>query len=1730
MEGEQDELLARLMEIHLGLRKEERRDFVLHRALTKVAGARPRAELEKVFDEGGSVRMTGGQHILKKEDLPRHLDREVITHPSIPELVIDTYQEDIDTLLYHGVIEFRTQDAFFITPKGANYLKTKEAAPHKNSTLGVSIGFDGSGISDLQWNALRDSWLAEFGGTIVDLTRTENEISFLWSGANQERLLLFAEDGRLDIAVIEAGGVAVYEIVEGDECLYQYVPVVEPMARPPVLDVGSSEMKAAAGNVDVLILTVTDTEREAVLDVMRPYPGRDEILEGAISETTYRFGQFGRYCTAHVECTMGGDGRQGAMLTARDAIVELKPKALLILGIAFGVSRKKQRLGNVLIAESIFPYGLQRVGSPDKIYRDTEILCGQILSERFRTRRSGWRMFRGNKRVEVQQGQMLSGPVLIDNKEFRDELVMEFPRALGGEMEGAGAYAAAHKGGTEMILVKAICDWADGTKNNRAQPFAARTAVSLAVHVLSKPDVLHALGAHDVVGSPPSPTTPNIESPSEGEPPIPPIPNHEHSAASPYLSRQVCRTEDVNSYRHYFASEEVVHDLANVIAKYKRVALVCDAGVGKSTELDQVAALYSKSDSPFHVELVRLNKYVDESIPGLLCADWEQVPEAALLIILDGFDEIEAPNLGNAVRRIQTFADEHPQAHILISCRTNFYNTKTEQYSGTLANFETYTLLDLTDTAIAQYVATQIGSRATTFLKAARENHLYELLRLPFYLIRLVGLFAINNELPRSRAEIFELLLQQRMDHEIVRAASMSVDLREKHRLIIRTLERLALAMEALGRNYISDVEFHDVVSDEEARKLVKQCTLFEKDTSKELTWKFEHNMFQEFLAGRALARQPLAVIKDFVSFKPDYEKIIPSWVNTVSFLVSNLEQGSPVLGGLMKWIEEIEPELFIKFEADKIESSARTDIVKRVFNLYKERRIKIDQDKFDYGELARFGVADEIVDFLLTEAEQSTDAAAIINSIILLGYAHVPRKQKQRTIDVLVRHATNNGDSEDQSYIQSRALLALTSLQYASADVVARVAPPLRSSDSTWVRFALYELLIQSNSVDEYIEVFLEGIDIAQGIGRLGDEHYWLGEGIKQATDARALKLILAHIKNNFRRWERSTMEATMSAVIANAVNAYLTDKTILNEILELLTFLLNENNHEEARELAGFFEKTGTRFDTFRRVLAAPVSCRTQAELLAILADENCLRYFVEQYLAGGFTQDVSEFQSSLSWLGSAGLFTFFNELINRATGDKFVLQPPAHDIKPKKRQSRNQSFNLLFDKLGFIQKIVEVFVIENKDSFTLDELLQLRRSNYQDEMKYLGIILESLREIAHEHDNTVTIEVAVGSVCRNWESGSIGQIYKYLSQDTGNERVLTDEQRGYIETWCMHNLHAVDFKTALTTFPDDKYSVRPYARYLWFFRRKLALQFPIPVLLDMLSLDGFMRWALQVENAIPLAEELNEEDATERILENLERGIANDFVLNDHLQYCQKHHVHDVVPLAMRVLTSDGNAGSRDAALTTIMAFANAKSNLERALPDVTNYFKWRIVDELTKLKSCFCRDYLRGVLAQGDDGEKSKASWYLVKLQDIDGLNHFVEDIITNRQYGFSFTEVSPLRSVEIPEAIPSLLSLLDASYQTDFVREGFNNLQSDVLTALTNIAVKSHGTYERVRTAIETFIKQNLETNDRVRFLYFQLNTLERTYYTRKSESISLVEVLPMLDNIGEAHTARRIHG
>jgi nucleoside phosphorylase len=240
--------------------------------------------------------------------------------------------------------------------------------------------------------------------------------------------------------------------------------------------------------LDVLLVTATKVETYAVLNAVKKLHDV-EPKSVHIGSNTYRdLKKLGGARTYMVRCGQGSGGTHGSALTLADAIGDLKPSAIVMVGTAFGIDPKKQHIGTVLVSRQIFDYAPQRVGTGDEggksvIPRGDRVSASPKLLAKFENSEYDW------DAANVQFGLLLSGPNLVDNLEYREELRQREPEAIGGEMEGAGLYAVAERNKVDWIIVKAVSDWADGKKHVKKQErrmIAAENAARFTVHVMEQ--------------------------------------------------------------------------------------------------------------------------------------------------------------------------------------------------------------------------------------------------------------------------------------------------------------------------------------------------------------------------------------------------------------------------------------------------------------------------------------------------------------------------------------------------------------------------------------------------------------------------------------------------------------------------------------------------------------------------------------------------------------------------------------------------------------------------------------------------------------------------------------------------------------------------------------------------------------------------------------------------------------------------------------------------------------------------------------------------------------------------------------------------------------------------------------------------------------------------------------------------------------------------------------------
>jgi predicted NACHT family NTPase len=1174
-----------------------------------------------------------------------------------------------------------------------------------------------------------------------------------------------------------------------------------------------------------------------------------------------------------------------------------------------------------------------------------------------------------------------------------------------------------------------------------------------------------------------------------------------------YLGRTVLLYAEATSNEASFLKYYNAKDIIEILEIENRVVLLADAGYGKSIELERLASFYSSKEAKYYPILIGLNLYTNEKIEELLPEYWKEIPEESLLVIMDGFDEIPSENKITAVREIEKFSEKYENCKMVISCRTNFYIAENTNYSGTLKSFTAYMLNELDWEESDEYITRMLNNKKDMFYKTTSKNKSSELLYNPFYLKFLVKKYLDEGKLPSSRNDIFEELIKSRIhfDDEHFRTTTNENPSKNKE-IVFRHLKKIALLMETLCRNYITTKEYFSIVQEEKIRNILILTGIWNNRDDK---WQFEHNSFQEYLAATALASVSTNKIKKFLSFPPHYNVVIPSWVNTLSFLLNSYNNSE-----LKKWILKIQPELTIKFEPDRVNSSLKKTIFNRIFNNYKKKKIWIDRDKYNLFELAKFGECEETLDFLVRHININEYYTVVANAISLLIHMDIPNKHKQRIKTELI----NITVGYNNKYIKNDAMIALGVLKLNDKKVIEELFTAFGNSEDDWIRYGMYVLIERSDFLDEYIDYFLDGIKFysdrfsnSEKDTRISNEFWHLESGLQNVKrDGSALK-ILNHLIAKPAIVHIIGFDRVMPKLMENIANIYL--ETNNNEIFQKicdLFLLLNKHYYKpEAHYCLTFFNKSCTRLIAFQTIYSqkGKLDFHDLFGCLANLSDKDCTEIIIKEYSEKKIEDnEIWGYQQNLT----GELYYVFNKRINEVSGNKFVIKPP-RDYNKENEETLKKDIELLFDKNRFLKEIELVFEKEHIEHITDELLSDIRYDRFDKQNNYQHIITKFLRDNFEEHERKKE-NVITHIKNMDWGYFQTSEIYNLLSS---NQKIdLNNSQLTILKNWCLQNLKKVDFKTALKQ-EGKTTTASILSIILSYFLRHFKFSYPKETLLDMLSFD----W--HGVGTDYLEEFLTTEEMTERILNNLNEDKCNDYTLRNYFKFCRKHKVKSSENYAVKeILNSEREIDTRKLALDLIVCLGITDSTILRLTKKICDSFKWELIEILVKNDYKKVIDYLLDVLKHGANEEKTIASGFLMRMQNLEGLKFYTETLEREKRFVHNWHQQRAISSIRNPKALKYLLRLLILSYDKDLQEDKFDTLYREIENVLTNIALTNDRNFKSVYNAIDRFIKEHKKKNNKINFLNSYLERLERQFYFSKSQNISLSEALEKLKLIG----------
>lgn len=519
--------------------------------------------------------------------------------------------------------------------------------------------------------------------------------------------------------------------------------------------------------------------------------------------------------------------------------------------------------------------------------------------------------------------------------------------------------------------------------------------------------------------------------------------------------------------------------------------VIADPGYGKSELLRQVK---KNGDTKG-----RAAAFIDlkDTAPGEIAGFYN---EGTVIYCFDALDEVRYDHYQGIIQALYHFAEAHPEASILISCRRHDAANNREkfyQFSG----FEFIGIAPFEYPMIKSYIEQEgIDDEElmqTLFHRARPIRDKLSLLSIPRYLkavITLVQKQEVSKEQIKTwkRKDFFERFIYTRLEEAAKVAAGKEGALKQNEKEITkRVLEKLALVMEIYQVNRISKDEFVSFLDGVQSNVNLVFLNICDIDTFFKRvleTWveqgveylEFNNTEFQEYLAAKELARvagNPQAIY-DLV-MQPQFGNIYSNWYDVLRYLVEiKPEMILPIMEFLNQklgqWVDSGYWDLLSGVNPQELAESDRAKVFEYAFGyLQNHKSAFIANPRVD---IAQFYAAANYP--LLREPIPMTDEDSVrrlynqidlIKFLAVKGLLNEPEKEKwqQRLIGFAMQ--------EEHETIQANSIVALH--HFDDLELLKKIVPVFKSTNIK-VRQAFIQACYRVDpNADFSVGIFLEAL-----------------------------------------------------------------------------------------------------------------------------------------------------------------------------------------------------------------------------------------------------------------------------------------------------------------------------------------------------------------------------------------------------------------------------------------------------------------------------------------------------------------------------------------------------------------------------------------------------------------------------------------------------------------------------
>lgn len=1170
----------------------------------------------------------------------------------------------------------------------------------------------------------------------------------------------------------------------------------------------------------------------------------------------------------------------------------------------------------------------------------------------------------------------------------------------------------------------------------------------------------------------------------------------------------------------------IINLLEKQAENQNKIVLLSIAGFGKTEELKNIAGYFSMEGKLFYPVKFSLRDYEGQTIEDILLSynpDWRNIREEYLLLLFDGLDEASDYRKQTFINHLNAFVESNPKAQVVISSRYNSYEPQHPQLRG----FEIYILKKLTHSDIHHYLLEKLETEKEEFIELLRERNFYEYISNPYYLTRLVRFYKEKEiTFPNNKVELFERILFEQLEKD--EGTYHIPDLKEK---LLPVARQIAFCMTLAGKSALTDAEMQALIPDQDTKRLLNHFSVLNRNAEAMGSWSFEHKNLQEYLCASALTSYPFKQVKEIISFQ-NGNKLLPAFLNTVSFLFELLEKSSPLFHDLSQWMNTNEPELLIRFEKEQLSKPTRTEIFKRIFNYYKDKGITIRvSTNFSYEELARFtDIENDVIDFLSKEIANGINPELIYDTLSILSYCKKPYLYKDKLIAILLDVITHKNNPV---YDKAKAIVTFTYLELTDQALFEKIINSGIDLTDPEIRQACISFLNHGVFFETYSDFILKSIVILeewQKKRNMAGSFTVLKELILKFKDPKKVKEIFQYClvdRSCLRRHDfHKEFQFELSEVkelLGKAIAVYQQDKSILPIIYRLYCGMESLSvDNEWFKPFKSFFEKTCGTTTIFMHFYKHDKRTRD----IMSFADAECCDFLIAEYKAGKVSvSDMIVFRNVLSHV-NFNLFEAFYEKLKELGTPAFIVEDMNVDYNQIRLQQEEKNQLMLLDRELFVEEANTIFALIKNEKFGTEALwfsenIELRK--YQS-----SLVLKTIRDTClHTTGKVITKKEILQhyQADKMWDGFVIDTVYDMLK----NKREVHPELLVKVTAWCKHQIKVLDFENSIKD-QDDTYTVN---RKIEFVKEVFCLLEPDlddSLLLKMLPSDheSFNGWnddANRKTVASVVTEGVtNKELLKNTVVTNIKKGKLAIPVLLSHFTICHKLHYKE----CLRELY--------EAALSlhrphyTRIKLAEYYLGLGGEIIDFTSHLKvppvtpneqqlssweWFLIDRLQFIEPAIVTGLLLEVLNDPRQTfNKIIAAEYLIRQSRIEGLEYWEEYVKKNRVLPFEhkWSNLHPyIPGMPSVKAIDIFLSVLTFVYENN-MQDQFSGsffIEESIYSSLIMIAKKDQRYYDLIQNKIDEMI--NLFSKRAfVDSIRFYSERLKQRYYETKKREISIL--------------------